>query len=504
MKPRCLLPLLLIAACADGASPTLPEPDLPAGTTLTLATSEELVFEAGATSPTPIRVRATADGMATTGVRVEFDLPPDLGRLSQTIAPTDAEGWAETWVLDARPGTGAVVASLGGARAARDIRILRAPGVVEIDPSPGRVGRPGFTHPDSIVRARVLDTEGRPMAGEPVFFAWSGEEVVGVDTTDAEGWATGVLGASPPGAGEWPAFALLPGRPINDADPRVTEPVAGRLVVVAIDGLPGYALEALAPPTLTGLAAGGAVARRMRSIEPTLSVPANLSMLAGEGPESHQLFSEELEFTPEMNRLDPLFRIGLRRGLATAAVLAEEGHLARFDEILECRLAFGFDRLLSAGPGADAVIDSTLPLLAEDGPEMIYLHLSDPDVAGHAEGWGSDSWREAVLETDAALSRLVAALPSDAVLAVHAAHGGGGGFGRFQHGSTAPSDVEVPLLLYGAGVARGVVLDEVDLLDLAPTLGWTLGWGPSERWTGALLLDGFGGTRARQSGPNRP
>jgi len=499
-----LVALVMIAGCSDGASPTLPEPDVPDGATLELATSSEFVFEAGSTAPEPIRVRATVDGRALTGVRVRFELPSHLGRLSQTTAPTDSDGWAETWILDARPGTGSVVATLGEARAIRDLRILRAPGSVEIEPAAGRVGRPGFTPPDSIVRARVLDTEGRPMPEEPVFFAWAGEERVGVDTTDADGWAVGTLGPSPLEAGEWPVFALLPGRPINDVDPRVTAAVARRLVVVAIDGLPAEALESLPLPTLDRLATEGAVALRMRSIEPTLSVPANLSMLAGEGPESHQLFSEELEFTPEMNRLDPLFRVGLRRGLSTAAVLSDAGHLARFDDILECRLAFGFDRLLSAVPESGAVVDSALPLLSDDGPEMIYLHLSDPDVAGHAEGWGSDAWRDAVTRTDAELARLVAALPPDAVLAVHAAHGGGGAFGRFQHGSTAPADVEVPLLLYGAGVAAGTVLEDVDLLDLAPTLAWTLGWAPSERWRGAVLLDGFGGTRARESGPKIP
>ncbi len=506
----CLVALLLIAAllllsaCSDGATPTLPEPDVPTGATLELATTTEFAFEAGSTSPEPIRVRAVADGRALAGVRVRFELPSSLGRLSQATAPTDPEGWAETWVLDARPGTGAVVATLGEARVTRDLRILRAPGSVVIEPAAGRVGRPGFVPPDSTVRARVLDTEGRPMAGEPVFFAWAGEERVGVDTTDADGWAGGTLGASPLEAGEWPVFALLPGRPINDIDIRVTEPVARRLVVVAIDGLPADALERLTLPTLEALATEGAIAPRMRSIEPTLSVPTNLSMLAGEGPESHQLFSEELEFTPEMNRLDPLFRVGLRRGLATAAVLSENGHLARFDDILECRLAFGFDRLVSAGTGTESIVDSVLPLLSEDGPEMIYLHLSDPDVAGHAEGWGSDAWDAAVVRMDGELARLVSALPPDAVLAVHAAHGGGGSFGRFQHGSTAPADREVPLLLHGAGVAAGTVLEGVDLLDLAPTLAWTLGWAPSERWRGGVLLDGFGGTRARQSGPKMP
>jgi hypothetical protein len=511
-RPR--LPPLLAAtalglvACAGDARPTIPTTDPPPGTQLVLAASTELVFEAGGTSPEPIRVRATADGTPLPDVRVTFALDAALGRLSQTNAPTDADGWAEAWILDARPGLGSVQATLGVATVERAVRILGAPASVEIAIGDTVIGRPGFPPTDSLVRARVLDTEGAPMAGQPVFFAWAGDETVGIDTTDADGWAVGVLGASPIRAGEWPVFALLPSRPIVDVDVRITRPVARRIVLVAIDGLPADALDpAVHPglmPTLTSLAEGGAVAPRVRSVEPTLSVPANLSMLAGEGPPSHQLYSEELEFTPEMNRLDPLFRIGLRQGRSTAAVLAGNGHLARFDDILECRLAFGFDRVTVVPGGASAVVDSVLPLLAEDGSEMLFVHLSDPDVAGHASGWGSDVWKAAVTEADRHLARIAGALPPDALLAVVAAHGGGGAFGTFQHGSTAPADLEVPLVLFGAGVEPGSLLSDVDLLDLAPTLAWSLGWAPAEGWDGAILLDGFGGTRPQQSGPMTP
>jgi hypothetical protein len=499
---------VVIVACTGDARPTIPTSDPPPGTRLALAATTELVFEAGGTSPEPIRVRATSGDEPLTGVRVSFELDATLGRLSQADAPTDADGWAEAWILDARPGIGSVQATLGDAAVERAVRILSAPASVEIAVGDTVIGRPGFTPPDSLVRARVLDTEGEPMAGQPVFFAWAGAETVGVDTTDADGWAEGVLGASPLRAGEWPVFALLPSRPIADVDLRITEAVARRIVLVAIDGLPADAfdpeVEPGLMPSLNSLAEEGAAAPRVRSIEPTLSVPANLSMLAGEGPTSHQLFSEELEFTPEMNRLDPLFRIGLRAGRSTGAVLAADGHLARFDDILECRLAFGFDRVTSAAGGASMVVDSVLPLLTEGGPDMLFVHLSDPDVAGHSSGWGSDAWRAAVMETDRQLARLADALPADALLAVVAAHGGGGAFGAFQHGSTAPADVEVPLVLHGAGVEPGSVLSTVELLDLAPTLAWSLGWAPAEGWDGEVLLDGFGGTRPGQSGPMTP
>jgi len=496
---------ILPLACGGEAAPGLTAPDVPAGTTLGPGSLQTLVFEAGGSSPEPVRVRATIDGVPLAGVRVSFSLPPELGRISQSRAPTDADGWAEAWILDARPGEGTVTAVLGGVTVGRDVRILRAPGSIEIDaPAVPALGIPGLVPPDSIVRARVLDTEGRPMAGRPVLFAWAGSVRVASDTTDAEGWAEGRLGASPLEAGEWPVFALLPGRPIVDLDVRVSAPVARRLVVVAWDGLRAADLSAESTPVLAGLAEAGAVAPRARSIDPTLSVPANLSMLAGEGPASHRLFSEDLDFTPEMNRLDPLFRVGLRRGLRTRAILGAAGHLARFDEVLECRLAFGFDPLVTVDGGDGSIVDAALPLLADDGPEMLFLHLADVDLAGHTTGWGSPDHRDAVSATDAHLARLAAALPEDALLAVVSAHGGGGDLGAFQHGSLAEADALVPLVLHGAGVAPGTRLEGVDLLDLAPTLGWALGWAPLRRWSGVPLLDAFGGTRPPESGRTKP
>lgn len=496
--------VLVASACTGDARPTLPTQDLHIGTTLTLASDQLLEFEAGGTSTEPIRVQATANGQPIPGVRVDFSVPTELGRLSQPTAETDADGWAESWLLDARPGEGSVRATLGDAMAERAVRILTAPATIAIEPASDAIGLPGFPPPDSVVRARVLDTEGAPMAGQQVIFAWAGAVTTATDTSDADGWVEGRLGASPLEAGDWPVFALIVGRPIADVDRRVTEPVAGRIVVVSVDGLRADAVSPTTTPTLSALAAGGASAPEARSLDPTLSVPANLSLLAGEGPASHRLFSEDLDFTPEMNRLDPLFRVGLRRGRGTSAVLSRLGHLARFDEILECRLAFGFDPLLTVPGGAAEVIDATLPLLANDGPEMIFVHLPDVDLAGHAHGWSSPEYIAAVTDTDAEIARLVAALPADALLLLTSAHGGGGALGDSQHGSTTDADTHVPLILSGAGVVPGTLLSPTDLLDIAPTLAWGLGWAPPTRWNGAVLLDAFGGTRPGHSGRTKP
>lgn len=505
-----LLPCALLAGgCGsdDGAA----EPPLaPLDVRLELAERDTLVFDAGGSSPSPIRVRLWIDGVPGAGERVGFSVPSGLGRASQPSAPVDAEGWAESWILDARPGSGRVTAEFAGMEVGRPVRISRAPGELRLEAGAGRLGRPGFPHPDSILRARLLDTEGLPLAGREIRFIWSGALRTAADTTDMQGRAYGLLGESPLAAGEWPVFALLAERNLSAVDRRTTTPAAERVVVVSIDGLRAEALDNWAPPVLTALATGGAFAERARSIEPTFSMPAHLSLLSGVGPERHRIFSENLEFTPEMNRLDPVFRVGLRRGRSTAAVIDDAGHLARFDEILECRLAFGFDDLETVSGRAAGVIDAALARLeAESAPELLFLHIPDPDLAGHEYGWGSPEYGAAVLAADAEIGRLLPALSEETLLVILSTHGGGGDLGTFQHGSTSPADIEVPVILHGAGVLSGVRLANVDLLDVAPTLGWALGWAPPDQYAGQILLEAFGeapeaGTTRPESGPTRP
>lgn len=57
-------------------------------------------------------------------------------------------------------------------------------------------------------------------------------------------------------------------------------------------------------------------------------------------------------------------------------------------------------------------------------PGLVYGYTSELDTAAHVFGIGSDQWHAAATSVDNLLTRLVAALPSDAALLVTADHGG--------------------------------------------------------------------------------
>ena len=489
-----LLGLGLAAACSDASEAIGPGPSDTAFV-LTAVSLDTVTVKSGRRSPRAFAVRATrSDGSPAAGVRVRFALSdPQLGFLSQEVAIADSAGVAESWLLDARPGRGAVVAE-GGTSGPIELPVLveRAPGLLEFAPGSGAVGLHGLPHPDSILRLRVLDTEGDPMPGRQVYFSAGGQLSQFIDTTDVDGWAETRLRTTRLGAGPGYAFAFLADYPeLLARTERPTRGPAQRMVLVSVDGLRADAINAPGLTTFADLASRGASGVH-RSIGPSLTVPTHLSMLSGVGPAGHGVFSEVLEFTPAMNALEPAFRISVREGGDTRAFMAAAGPLAGFEEILQCRLAFGFERLTTVTGGAGAIVDAALEAVSDTALSGVFLHLPDPDRVGHESGFTGPAYAAAVRDVDVALGRLVTALPEGTLLMVTSDHGGGGSYGSFQHGSDADADMLVPLLLLGPGVQAGSSFPSGgSLLDVAPTLVWSLGKAPPGEYEGRPRLEVF-------------
>lgn len=111
---------------------------------------------------------------------------------------------------------------------------------------------------------------------------------------------------------------------------------ANHVVIISLDGFAGWALDDphLPVPTLRRLAAGGAVAKGMRPVNPTVTWPNHTSMVTGVAPSKHGvLFNGLLIRQPgvapriepwrdkkEMIRARTLYDVAHERGLTTAQV----------------------------------------------------------------------------------------------------------------------------------------------------------------------------------------
>ncbi len=95
-----------------------------------------------------------------------------------------------------------------------------------------------------------------------------------------------------------------------------------------------------------------------------------------------------------------------------------------------------------------------------------FVHFHDTDSAGHADGWGSESYNKALVAVDGYLGNLFKVLDGPAfkgkaVIILSADHGGR----ERNHGEkTDPLNYTIPFYVWGAGVAQGK-----DLYQLNPT-----------------------------------
>lgn len=102
----------------------------------------------------------------------------------------------------------------------------------------------------------------------------------------------------------------------------------------------------------------------------------------------------------------------------------------------------------------------------EDFPAYTFLHIFDPDAAGHLNGWGSLSWQLGVKHADSMIELLLAALElrpalkATTALVITSDHGGGVPW--WTHVDPAHwENYNIPVIIWGPGVPGGVDAHEL-------------------------------------------
>lgn len=93
-----------------------------------------------------------------------------------------------------------------------------------------------------------------------------------------------------------------------------------------------------------------------------------------------------------------------------------------------------------------------------------FIHIAEPDLTGHASGWGSANWSNAVRMVDFQLGRILDAIRANPVLdgstgvIIAADHGGGGVTPNAHTESYHITNYTIPFFLWGPGVTPGADL----------------------------------------------
>ena len=272
-----------------------------------------------------------------------------------------------------------------------------------------------------------------------------------------------------------------------------TEPVpqtsvARHVLVVSVDGLRPDAIAAYKAPTLERLMREGSYTLSALTIDPSKTLPSHTSMLTGQPPERHGVLWNNVA-TAKADSIDlpNIFSLARANGYSTAAFFSK----AKFQPLqrlgtLDYSQAPGgwFGRWASQRTMADVA-----NYLKGARPNVLFVHLSDVDAAGHRAGWMTPEYGRAVLTADGAINELLdlaqqaygAGRFSLIVTSDHGGHGKG-------HGSKDPRDVTIPWIAWGQGVRPGVLDQQpVHTMDTAATVLWLLGLTEQSDWVGEAV-----------------
>lgn len=245
---------------------------------------------------------------------------------------------------------------------------------------------------------------------------------------------------------------------------------AEHIVVISLDGCRPDAIGKAEAPTLQGLIKAGASCPKAITIRPSVTLPSHTSMLTGLDFKRHGVTWND--YKPGHIEHPTVFAAAKKAGHSTAMLFSKD----KFNFLV---IPNSVDFLFGIPPHGRNYAETSAAGLgktfAKEWPEkrfaLTFIHMREPDEAGHQQGWMGPEYIKAVGEADKGVAAVVETLKKSGdwektALIVTADHGGSGK----SHGEDRPENNTIPWICVGPGVKPGLTIDRViHTYDTAPT-----------------------------------
>ena len=127
--------------------------------------------------------------------------------------------------------------------------------------------------------------------------------------------------------------------------------------------------------------------------------------------------------------------------------------------------------------------DAALAHIAAEKPDCVFLYLGQTDEAGHADGWLSEFYLQTLSNAWECIRRVAEATAGEYDLIITADHGGH----DRTHGTLEAEDMTIPQFYIGERFDAGKELEDISILDTAPTIADIMGVPFAPEWEGKSL-----------------
>lgn len=258
------------------------------------------------------------------------------------------------------------------------------------------------------------------------------------------------------------------------------------VIIISIDGGKPSTINKSRMPNLRKLVASGAATFTAKTIFPSKTLPSHISMLTGVPPTVHKVTWNEWIPSKGVVKVPTIFGLAKVQGYSTAIFAAK-------DKFKHLEVNGTLDKFSIDGRLAVEIAKMASEYLESSQPNLMFVHLPDADVSGHAGGWDSPGQLKAFEQVDDAIGILVESISKSLSGKSYALilTGDHGGTGR-NHGSPSPMDSTIPWIAWGTTAKVNTALTlPVSTMDTAATALWLLGVSVPSNWTGTPVTEAF-------------
>ena len=255
-----------------------------------------------------------------------------------------------------------------------------------------------------------------------------------------------------------------------------------KVLLVLVDGMRPDALGPAGHPLFGQLKSEASYTLNAQTVFPSVTLPCHMSLFHSVPPQRHGITTNI--YMPQVRPIRGLFDVtrAFKRTNAFFYNWEQLRDLARPDALAWGQYVSG--HVYGFEEANEMLADAAAEFIVKNAPDCVFLYLGFTDEAGHGYGWLSDEYLRSIRQSFDCITRVLRILPADYRFILTADHGGH----DRSHGTTMPEDMTIPMFLRGPEFAPGAELENVSILDIAPTITKLLGVPAEDEWEGKPLF----------------
>lgn len=255
-----------------------------------------------------------------------------------------------------------------------------------------------------------------------------------------------------------------------------------KVILISIDGMRPDGFLNCGHPFVHELMKRGSYSLEADSVNPPVTLPCHMSMFHSVTPERHGMTTNT--YMPMVRPVSGLFEEINRAG-------GISGMFYGWEQLREVSRPYSLKRAsfifsYSAENTDRMLAEAAISYIKSDKPDFVFLYMVETDQkGGHDHGWMSEEYLKRIYDAIENVKNVMEVAGDEYTVIITADHGGH----ERIHGVNIPEDMTIPMLFVGPDFEPGKRLQNVGLLDIAPTVATIMGIQIPREWEGKSIVE---------------